>query len=94
MENIVKDLPHDALRKKYVEAVSLVASLTSKLASVSASERLLQVLLHQNAHDMHCHSCTRLNDRTTVLFLLWLLSGDCHYYHYHSASKPAQGAGE
>ena len=53
MENIVKDLPHDAIQKKYVEAISLVAGLTSKVASVSASERVLQVLMHNYAHDMH-----------------------------------------
>lgn len=43
MENIVKDLPQDALQKKYAEAMTSVASLTSRLTSVTASEQILQV---------------------------------------------------
>lgn len=49
MEDVVKDLPHDALQKKYLEAVSSVAGSTSQLASVTASQKLLQVLLHYHA---------------------------------------------
>lgn len=45
MEDVVNDLPHDALQKKYLEAVSSVAGLTSQLASVTVSQKLLQVLL-------------------------------------------------
>lgn len=44
MENIVKDLPQDALQKKYAEAMTSVASLSSQLAFVTASEQLLQVV--------------------------------------------------
>ena len=46
MDNIVKDLPHDDLTKKYAKAVSSVAGLTSQLASIMASEQILQVRPH------------------------------------------------
>lgn len=49
MEDVVKDSPHDALQKKYLEAVSAVAGSTSQLSSITASQKLLQVLLHYHA---------------------------------------------
>lgn len=68
MDNIVKDLPDDALQKKYATVVSSVAGLTSQLASVTASENILQVMLQVVAKDIQRHSYTYACLVDTVLY--------------------------
>ena len=78
LEDIRNQLPHDALERKYADAVSRMAGVTCKLALATASENILRVRSQLHPRTLRLYCLSNLHTPPVQLMLYCVLAGTQH----------------